>query len=163
MKDTLPPEILKANRSARSSGSVGKNAIIPKLVSEMFSKDITILDYGSGPNRIHQINLNTDGFKVHAFDFGKNWREGMQYEVFPDRYDLIYASNVMNTWSTPLMVSNSLEQIKTGLKKGGVFLSNYPKSPRYMKDFNDEDIVKILNSFFSEVRHLPKNVYYSRK
>ena len=163
MKDTLPSEITKANRSVRSSGAVGKNSVIPKLVGQMFPKSFKMLDYGSGPARIHQVSLELAGFDVDAFDFGKNWREGMQYEVFPYRYDLIYASNVMNTWSTPLMVAESLEEIKNGLKDNGIFLANFPKSPRYSKDYTDEDIETILNSYFSEVRILPKNVYYCQK
>ena len=163
MKDTLPPETLKANRSARSKGIVGKNAVVPKLVEQIFPKSFKILDYGSGPARIHQVSLQLAGFDVDAFDFGKNWREGMQYEVFPARYDLIYASNVMNTWSTPLMIAESLEQIKNGLKDIGIFLANYPKSPRYMKDNTDTDMTEILWNFFTEVRILPKNVYYCKK
>lgn len=160
---SLPPAIIKANRSARSKGIVGKNAIVPKLVGQMFPKSFKILDYGSGPARIHQISLRLAGFNVDAFDFGKNWREGMQYEVFPARYDLIYASNVMNTWSTPLMVSESLKQIKNGLKVNGIFLANYPKKPRYLSAMTDEGVTEVLSNIFSEVRILPKNVYYCRK
>jgi len=173
MKDTLPPEVTKANRSARSCGAVGKNAIIPKLVEQMFPKSFKILDYGSGPARIHQVSLELAGFDVDAFDFGKNWREGMQYEVLPNRYDLIYASNVMNTWSTAKMMSDSLTDIKNGLKINGVFLANYPKSPRYLSnypkspkyfsDITDRVMADILGNIFSEVRTLPKNVYYCRK
>ena len=163
MKDTLSPEITKANRSVRSSGAVGKNAVIPKLVGQMFPKSFKMLDYGSGPARIHQVSLELAGFDVDAFDFGKNWREGMQYEVFPNRYDLIYASNVMNTWSTREMVSKSLTEIYMGLKPCGTFLANYPKSPRYLKDLANETLGMILQSVFAEVQILPKNVYFCRK
>jgi len=163
MKDTLPPEIIKSNRSARSYGAVGKKAIIPKLVEQMFPKSFKILDYGSGPARIHQVSLELAGFDVDAFDFGKNWREGMQYEVFPLRYDLIYVSNVMNTWSAPYMFPTYIEQIKSGLKTDGVFLANYPKSPRYFEAMTDEKLSEFMVEVFSEVRILPKNVYYCRK
>ena len=163
MKDTLPPETLKANRSARSKGAIGKNAVVPKLVEEMFPKSFKILDYGSGPARIHQTSLELAGFDVDAFDFGKNWREGMQYEVFPLRYDLIYASNVMNTWSSTQMISSSLLEIYSGLKKGGIFLANYPKKPRYFSDATDDILADLLRGIYSEVRILPKNVYYFRK
>ncbi len=163
MKD-LPLSTLKANRSARSRGAVGLNAVVPILVSEMFSKDVVMLDYGSGPDQIHANKLKLDGFKnVHTFDFGQNWREGMQYEVFPNRYDVIYASNVMNTWSTPLMISEALREIYIGLGDIGIFLANYPKSPRYLKDYLDEDMETILNSFFRSVKLLPKNIYFCVK
>lgn len=163
MKDTLPIEITRANRSARSSGAVGKNAIIPKMVAEMFPKDILILDYGSGPARIHQTYLQLKGFRVDAFDFGQNWREGMQYEVFPMRYDLIFASNVMNTWSTDAMLVKSISEISHGLKFGGVFLANFPKSPRYSLDITEDHLVMNLRLRFTEVKILPKNVYHCRK
>ena len=160
----LSPEIIKANRSARSKGAVGQNAIIPKLVSEMFSKDISILDYGCGPNRIHSDKLKQDGFKVDSFDFGKNWREGMQYEVFPNKYDLIYASNVVNTWGNIKMVCDSLEQIRNGLKEDGVFLANFPKKPRYIPTMKDDDFELILaNAYFSTVKMIQANVWYCRK
>ena len=160
----IAPEILKANRSFRGKGAVGKNAIIPKLVAEMFPKEIHILDYGCGPSRIHSTRLKENGFNfVHEFDFGRNWREGMVYEVKEGKYDLIYASNVANTWSTFEMIDSALVQIKNGLKDVGVLLLNYPESPRYMPDMKSYDFHNKLLAYFKEVRELQKNVWYCKK
>jgi len=140
-----------------------KYAVIPKLVRQMFPKSFKILEYGADPEVVNQLSLKLLGFDVDAYNFGQNWREGMQKEVLPAHYDLIYASNVINNWSTVELVNENLVRISRGLKNKGTFLTNYPKSPRYMADNTDADMIEILWKFFTDVRILPKNVYYCKK
>lgn len=161
MNTELSPDIQKANRSFRGKGAVGKNAIIPKYVAELFDKTFQILDYGCGPAKIHIENLKLLGFaSIDGFDFGKNWRENMQYEVKSGHYDVIYASNVVNTWSTIELSEVSLDGIHNGLKPNGIFLSNLPKTPRYL--LNNSEYEKLLELNFS-IRHLEANVYFCTK
>lgn len=158
MTADLAPEILKANRSARSKGAVGANAIVPRLVKEIADKADKILDFGCGPDMMHALALRLCGFNVDAWDFGKNWREGMVYEVKENYYDIIYASNVVNTCSTNKMLNDALLTIHLGLKPNGTFICNYPESPRYMPDMKAEYLRRYLDeNYIWNVAHLRKS------
>ena len=52
-------EIKKANKTCRDNRAIGTNAIVPRMIKEMFSpKDqLTFLDYGAGKNAIHTMEL----------------------------------------------------------------------------------------------------------
>lgn len=160
MQETLSPQVIKANRSARSAGAVGKNALVPKIVQEMFKpeENKVILDYGSGPKMIHAENLENLGYNVSSFDFGDNWRYGMEYDVIKI-YDVIYASNVMNTWSDEIMTRESLMEIYLGLKSGGTFIGNFPVKPRYNPTMNNLKLFGIMRDIFTDVTENPKNIF----
>ena len=125
-------EIIRSNKTARSSGAVGRNAILPRMVIEKYQKNLHVLDYGSGPNMIHSKKLKSIGYEhVDSFDFGNNWREGMQENIKSNFYDLVFASNVFNTHSSFEMSNSAIVEIYNSLKDGGFFLVNLPKSPRF--------------------------------
>lgn len=150
--------IQRSNKTARSKGAVGQNAKVPRLVSERFYLQDHILDYGCGPDMIHVKKLISEGFDVDGFDFGDNVREDMITTIYRESYDVIYASNVLNTWSDPEMVLSSLTEIRHGLKPDGIFLCNLPESPRYYLDNNT--VKTYLADFFNEIKEIEKNVYH---
>jgi hypothetical protein len=134
-------DIIKANKTARSKGIVGKTALVPRIVLETVNKDAVILDYGCGPNMVQSVMLKEKGFShIDSFDFGLNWRESMQYSVGENYYDVIFCSNVFNTHSSEEMSEDSIVDIKHRLKSDGKLIINLPYSPRFFwttKSFNE--------------------------
>ena len=149
--------ITKANKTCRTNGAVGKNAIIPRLVAAFIEsfraipKDFTVLDFGAGTNAIHAKALEKQfpDIIVDAYDFGDNSNENHIREIKTHKYDLIYASNVFNTHSNLQMSLDALASIFWGLKQGGTFIVNLPESPRYFHD--NKTFNNILNQYFSTV------------
>jgi hypothetical protein len=141
-------EIKIANRTARSSGAVGKNALVPRWIKSNISKDKIILDFGCGPKMMHVKMLKKEGFEhVDGYDFGNNVTEGHIEKLEYGFYDVVYASNVFNTHISESMTRDALNLIRYTLKENSPFIFNMPKSPNYFW-YNKMDLFR---SIFSEV------------
>ena len=130
-------QIKVANATSRSNGASARNkdgsirAIVPKWVAENVQKDRTILDFGSGKGATHTIWLREQGFNVTAYDFGNNLIEGLHdKDALSKQYRVIFASNVLNVQRSVPMLMETLWQIYNSLERGGIFVCNYPSSPR---------------------------------
>ena len=130
-------EIKIANATSRSNGASARNkdgsirAIVPKWVAENVKKDRTILDFGAGKEAMHTQWLREQGFNVTAYDFGANCIEGLHdKDALSKQYRVIFASNVLNVQSSVSMLMETLWQIYNSLERGGIFVCNYPSSPR---------------------------------
>lgn len=147
-------EIKIANATSRSNGASAKNkdgsirAIVPKYVAEHVIKDCSILDFGAGRGAVHTQWLREEGFNVTAYDFGTNIIEGLHdQDALSKQYGVIMASNVLNVQSSMPMLLETLKQVYNSLEKGGVFICNYPASPRKMV-LTASDLKEILQSIF---------------
>lgn len=142
-------EIIKANKTARSKGIVGKTALVPRIVLETVSKDKVILDYGCGPNMVQSSMLKANGFEyIDSYDFGLNLREDMRYSVLENHYDVIFCSNVFNTHSSEKMSEESIVDIKSRLKNDGLLILNLPASPRFF--WTTPSFNAFINKHFGE-------------
>ena len=77
------------------------------------------------------------GFDVDGWDFGDNKPSDCVSKLMPI-YDVVYASNVLNVISSESMLTETLDQIYGCLKNDGIFIANYPQSPRKMRMSNKE-------------------------
>jgi SAM-dependent methyltransferase len=157
-------EIRIANSTYRARGAIGPNALIPKLVHERLKKStrrLTVLDYGAGKEALHARALIRE-FSYHdisAYDFGKNFdpvymdKLALSYE-----YDLVYASNVLNTCSSLNMLLKTVDEIYNVTKKEGIFLFNYPANPR-KGDFDSKEVKAAVFGRFQRIKVLGKNCY----
>ena len=146
-------EIKIANATSRSNGASAKNkdgsirAIVPRYVAENIYKNESILDFGAGKGAVHTKWLREEGFKVTAYDFGENCIEGLHDKnALQKQYDVVMASNVLNVCSSQQMLETTLSQISKSLKVGGVFVCNYPASPRKL-DWRVEDVACMIRSY----------------
>lgn len=155
MQTTL--EIQKANKTCRTNGAVGKNAIIPRLVAAFLEsfrtipQNFTVLDFGAGINTIHAKALRErfSQIKIDAYDFGANRNNNHIRYIEINTYDIIYASNVFNTHSNERMTQLALAEIWGGLKEKGMFFVNLPESPRF---FHTNALFEnLLNKYFNTV------------
>ena len=147
-------EILIANKTSRAGGSVGNNAVTPKIVKDLISpKDNkSILDFGAGKSAVQTLALRAEGYDVTAYEFGNNVDVNLHSEnALKRKYDVIYASNVINVLSTIKMVSETLSQIHKSLAEGGIFIANYPASPRKLPA-SVSDMKIMLEEFFTVER-----------
>ena len=139
-----PEHILIANKTARTKGMIGKNAIVPKYVKQIARKSDTILDFGSGPQAIHTQMLRENGFHATAYDFGNNVAEGI-HDVYAlkRKYDIVFASNVLNTLSDVEDIKATIVQLEQVVGDRGKLIVNVPASPRKLMN-NAKDTHKIV-------------------
>ena len=153
--DISDEEILKANKSSRSSGAVGPKAITPRMVLKYIedtgNKDIKILDFGSGKDAKHTYALRDMGLDVTAHDFSANVRdEHHDPNALNSKYDMVFASNVLNVQGSEQMMRRTVEDILKTMDNNSVFIANFPGSPRYGLQ-TARDAKDILEDYFDVV------------
>jgi len=137
----------KTNRLNKNVGAVGLNAIVPKYVLKYANKTDKILDFGSGKYPYYTLKLRNEGYNVISYDFGKNITEYHDVNALNKKYDIIFASNVLNVQSSINMLKITIESIINCMKHDSIFIANYPYAPRKMSlSFND--IINILKQYF---------------
>lgn len=153
-------EIKIANATYRSKGSsvFNKNgdirSVVARFVATSISKDKKILDFGCGSEFIQGKYLRDLGFDVSGWDFGSN-KPKECVDKLEKIYDVVYASNVLNVISSQSMLTETLEQIYNCIKDGGMFIANYPQSPRKM-DISSKELGNIIKEKFGgEVHKIP--------
>ena len=149
--------IEKVNRSFRGAGAVGSRAVVPRVVEKLAHKDDKILDYGAGKYALHARALRDKGFNVDAIDIGNNYVEGVHdVGVFKRKYNIVYASNVMNVQPSEYYLEETLLEIGKLLAPLGMFVGNYPASPRY-SGMNITEVERVLKRYFYQVNR-PREV-----
>ena len=149
LKEYDEEKIKIANKTARSSGASALNkdgsirSVVGRYILDNVSKDASILDFGSGPAAVQTLALRDAGFKnVSAYDFGVNTRDGIQDpDALNKKYDVVFASNVLNVSSDEEMLRETLRDIKKAAKNEIVF--NYPSSPR-KSGLNAQEVKDII-------------------
>ena len=141
-------EIKIANSTYRSKGSSvydkdgNVRSVVARFVANNISKDRKILDFGCGSDFVQGKYLRDLGFNVFGWDFGDN-KPADCIEKLEQIYDVVYASNVLNVVSSQSMLMETLDQINSCLKSGGIFIANYPQSPRKM-NIKDKELKRIV-------------------
>ena len=164
-------EIKTANKTARSSGAVGKNALLPRIITgKMPYRAAKILDFGSGPKAIHTKRLREEGYTdVTPYEMGSNYDPKIHLCHINDNsemYDIVFASNVINTLSSLKAIRETILAIDWYTATEGVALINLPLSPRKYKDLDKELLIKELMKVFLSVmveNHNGTRVFYCYK
>lgn len=158
-------DIETMNKTARTRGAVGPNAVVPKQVRAhvtdlvnsgrfMDKSGPDVLDYGAGPESIHARALCDEGYQVTAYDIGNNVDLDFKYnEPLKHKYDIVYASNVLNVQMTIDLLDSMLEEVHSVLRDSGVFIANYPRSPRkgVMQHIDIPTLTRELKKWFGSV------------
>ena len=153
--DISPEEIMRANKSSRSSGAVGPKAVTPRMVLKYIkdtgNKDIKILDFGSGKDAKHTYSLREMGLDVTAHDFSSNINDEHHDPNALDRvYDIVFASNVLNVQGSENMMRRTVEDILKTMTNDSIFIANFPSSPRYGFE-TAKEAKEILEDYFDVV------------
>jgi len=153
--DISPEEIIRANKSSRSSGAVGPKAITPRMVLKYIkdtgNKEIKILDFGSGKDAKHTYALRDMGLDVTAHDFSSNVNdEHHDPNALNKIYDIVFASNVLNVQGSEQMMLRTIEDVLKTMNDDSVFIANFPSSPRYGFE-TAKEAKDILENYFDVV------------
>lgn len=150
-------EIKIAKATSRSAGASAINkdgtirAVVPLFIEKNINKNKTILDFGAGKGATSTKYLLSKGFKATAYDLWcGDGDELLDKYALDRRYDVVFASNVLNVQSSREMLLETLNQIKSALNDNGEFICNYPVSPRKM-EMNSSEIEETLISVFPNV------------
>jgi len=150
-------EIEIANNTSRTyKGRIWAKAVVPQYVEKIASKNDLILDYGSGKYPLYTIELREKGFNVKSWDFGKNITGDHDIDALKYKYDIVFASNVLNVQSSINMLVTTIKQIIGLMKDDGIFIANYPYEPRKM-DMTFKDMASFLSNYF-HVKSVGKNI-----
>lgn len=150
------PEFVRvANLTSRAKGAVGSKALVPQVVEKIAKPTDVILDYGAGKHAAHTQYLRDKGLNVTAYDFGANVDPELHDPgALKKKYNIVFASNVLNVQSSLTMLGMTLDQIKSVLTSGGQFVGNLPMSPRKSLDLNTEVLQTELAKRFSTVERV---------
>jgi len=152
-------EIEIANATSRSGGAVGAKALVPKLVRDMLRMEPgrtrkKILDYGAGKHATHAGMLRWDeGLHVTAYEMGANFDpERHDADALKRTYDVVYASNVLNTLASRRAITGTITEIRAAVD-GVVWafaVVNYPDEPRKC-DITTDEMRRMLERRFRKV------------
>lgn len=163
-------EIRIANKTARSTGAVGNNALLPRIIKSKYpNTEMKILDFGSGPRCVQTFNLKEQGYNVDPYEMGNNYNSEIHIARKPEMmssYDIVMVSNVINTLSSLSAIRETLHQINWFLHPKGVALINLPVSPRKLKGLTKEKLTDLLIGEFISVaveNHSGTRVFYCYK
>jgi hypothetical protein len=156
-------ERLAVSRTARKLGAVGAKAIVPRFVQAILGIRIphsaTALDFGAGPAE-HTARLRTFGLSVTAHDvpteYNKKWWHLYDPTALERQYDLVYASNVLNTLPSAGVLEEVVRTIAQATKPDGVAVMNYPEDPRKVRGgdgriLTPDEVERVIRLYFGDV------------
>lgn len=144
-------------KTSRTCGAVGSNAKVPKYVRKYSTKDETILDFGSGKEAIHANSLLEEGFVVYAHEIGQNYNSNFHDPyALKRKYDMVYASNVLNVQPSETTLHNTLNTIISVMKPKSKLIANFPKEPR-KNNLSSKKLYDLLRNKLNFVYYLEKN------
>lgn len=160
-------EIRIANKTYRSKGSSVFNndgkirSLVARYIESNIDKERKLLDYGCGTYFVQGNYLKSLGFDVDGWDIGNNKPVNCVTDL-ENKYNVVYASNVLNTMSSKSMLEESLQQINRCLLNKGLFIANYPKTPRKLNLSNDE-MTELIKQYFVVIKKCSNGLIVCQK
>lgn len=134
-----------------TSGVSGARAVVPRIIESLISPRDRVLDFGAGTEAVHARNLRSKGYNVSAYDIGRNLDPAIHDTyALSKKWDVVYASNVINVQPSKSALISLIDLIAGLLVHGGVFVGNYPTSPR-KSGMSVADVDQILRKRFQVV------------
>jgi SAM-dependent methyltransferase len=139
-------------KTARSKGAVGANAITPRVVLGLgrqgawFDENAKVLDFGCGKDALHVELFKSEGWNCKGVDLSR------EEKYAGEKFDVVYASNVLNVQASAQDLDNTLESIIGYMMptNEATFVANYPTSPRKM-GLTVADMRRVLEGKFVHV------------
>lgn len=167
-----PEEIKAVNKTCRSKGAVGKNALVPRLVEEFLKDKIqrlyypVVIDFGAGKDLLHVKRLEKlfPDVLFAGYEVGDNATEdhvSRTQLIAASPFSLIYASNVLNVQPSMEALTETIEFLRLLAGNDGVVLANYPK-PRKL-ELSFDDLLVFIKRYFRHVSVCSGNVITMKK
>ena len=133
--------------------------ILPKFVIEHAKKirrkpsNIKILDFGAGRDIFGTKMIREAGFDCTAWEIGANFNKELHdYHALKRKYDIVFASNVLNVQPTIEDTIAIMVDVRNNLlveqERGGYFFCNFPMKPRH-NGMTDMQLEMHLKSVFN--------------
>lgn len=123
-----------------------------------------ILDWGCGKGAKAAVELKGEGFKVLAYDIGKN-RDTIPIHMKAgnsDEFRLVILSNVLNVQPTAEQVEEVLNLAWARVVRGGYLILNYPIAPRHNPVCHNK-VVDLIQERTNDWLCLQKHVWLMHK
>lgn len=116
----------KYNLTSKKSDIFNQPAPLIKLVKQLATPDMKILDYGAGKYCRHVIELRNLGLDVTAYDIANNVTELHDVNALDRQYDLVYANCVLNILDLETDIDLCINEIWEATKQNGMAIINVP-------------------------------------
>lgn len=147
--------VRSVNRTYRKTLPGGAKPVVPRVVAAVARPGDRILDFGAGTAAVQARDLRAQGFAVTAHDIGSNVDPRVHDpRSLSRRYDLVYASNVLNVQPDAFRLEMLLDQVAGVLAPGGRFVANYPE-PR-KGGLSIPEVEAILRRRFGSAERVPR-------
>lgn len=113
--------------------------------------DAKILDYGSGKYPVISKYLSELGYNISAHDFKKNTTDDHDSQALEQKYDLIFAANVLNVQKDHKMLIKTLMEMKKLMKAGGSLLASIPEQPE-VHQISQEELIDLIKSVYPNAK-----------
>lgn len=136
------------------SKTFSKNQFIPKIIPKYIIPSAKILDFGAGYDAFGTLALRDKGYNVTAYEIGKNFNPLVHDpKALHRKYDCVFTSNVLNVQPSKVMVNTVIRAVKKVMNPKGVYICNFPASPR-KNDYNVKGLDEALNAHFFHVTRI---------
>lgn len=136
------------------SKTFSKNQYIPKILPKYVEKNKTILDFGAGLDAFGTLSLRQKGYKVTAYDIGRNFNPAVHdANALGRKYDVVFCSNVINVQPSLTAIQRLVSSLKKRVKTGGKFIFNYPPNPR-KSDVTVSELDSYVRTQFPQVSRI---------
>jgi hypothetical protein len=125
-----------AMATSRDAGAVGNEHALVPIVQTFALPHHTILNFGAGKHAVHSAVLRTAGHNVTSYDYHGEKPDikalGLHdMDALKRRYDIVFASNVLNVQNTGKHLARTLNEIAGSVNPAtGMAIVNLPQSPR---------------------------------
>jgi 16S rRNA A1518/A1519 N6-dimethyltransferase RsmA/KsgA/DIM1 with predicted DNA glycosylase/AP lyase activity len=141
-------------------------SVTTKFIMGNFSPDqnLTFLDYGAGKKAIQTKKLIEAGYNVTAYEIGKNVTELHDANALSKKYDVVFASNVLNVQRRMKRIEKMLSEMDACSKK--YIIMNYPSSPRKFIDhyINNKEMKETIEQILGkEFQVYPNTIFVHQK
>jgi hypothetical protein len=123
---------------------------LPAIVMKYAKKTDKILDFGAGKDIFGTKFLRESGFDCTAWEIGENFNPQVHdYHALERKYDIVFASNVLNVQPTKADVIDVISEAMNCLvEDNGFFFCNFPEKPRH-NDMTPQGLESVLKLAFN--------------
>jgi len=141
-------------------------SVVTQYILKTFSPEqgLSFLDYGAGVLATQTKKLIEKGYNVTAYDMGKNVTPLHDENALGKRYDVVFASNVINVQFTMEQLEKVLSEMSNASRE--YMIMNYPGSPRKFRGRNlsNKEMKEVIEKFLDiELIQLPSTIFVGKK
>jgi 2-polyprenyl-3-methyl-5-hydroxy-6-metoxy-1,4-benzoquinol methylase len=150
------PELAKA--AVKTNAPNWETTRIDKIIRNHITTSNSVLDFGAGGAK-PATRLKSEGYNITAYDFMYTPEQKptdddpRDYNALSKKYDVVYASNVINVQSSEKMILKTIKEIKGSMKPSAVFICNFPTNPRKWAEMQKaNDMKDFLSKHFTDIK-----------